>query len=67
MKTLIQELWVEWTFFFTNHQVEQVSTHKDKISKEMALGTLLWHIDTYKDIVEYLIKENEQLKSQDKK
>jgi len=52
----------KWASLFTNHQVEQL---KDKNIREIHSNhlakVLLWHIETYQEIIYSLLEENEQL------
>ena len=59
MKGLIK--WQEeWVYAFTNHQIEQLQ-QTEWFNKNHIAKVLIWHIDTYKHIIDNLLESNKTL------
>ena len=50
----------EWVYAFTNHQIEQLQ-QTEWFNKNHIAKVLIWHIDTYKDIIDNLLESNKTL------
>jgi len=50
----------EWVYKFINHSVEQLQ-QTEWFNKNHIAKVIIWHINTYKDIIDNLLESNKTL------